>query len=221
MSLIVDVFIWINRFIVNIISKIGYVGIIILMALESMITPLPSELILPFAGYLALKGVFNIWIVILCGAIGSLIGSLISYYIGFYGGERLVRKIGKYFLLEVEDLEWTESWFKKKGEKTIFISRFIPIVRHLISIPAGIGKMNLKKFMIYTFTGAFLWSAILTYAGYYLGKNWEYVHDKTIIIAIVVIILIGALIFYFILKRIMRKRKKSKEASKKISKKKK
>lgn len=161
-----------GQVIARIIETLGYPGLAILMALESMIFPLPSELVMPFAGFLAIQGELNLWLIIFWSTIGSLFGSLLSYYIGYYGGNKLVLKLGKYLLLDISDLEKTEVWFKKRGEKTIFISRLIPVVRHLISVPAGIGRMHLRKFCLYTVLGATLWNGFLAYCGYLLGQNW-------------------------------------------------
>ena len=164
---------YIGQLAVKTIEFLGYPGITLLMILESMVVPLPSELVMPFAGFLAEKGKMNLWLIIFFSSLGSLLGSLISYYLGYYGGKRFVLKFGKYLLLNVTDLEKTERWFQKRGDKTIFFSRFIPVVRHLISIPAGIGKMNLKKFCLYTIAGATLWNSFLAYCGYALGENWN------------------------------------------------
>ena len=163
------------------------------MVLESMVVPIPSELVMPFAGFLISRGDFSFLFVIIASSLGSIVGSLISYYMGKYGGNRLVMKYGKYLLLDAEDLIKTEEWFNKRGEYTIFISRFIPVVRHLISIPAGIGNMNLKRFIIFTITGASLWNFILTYAGYLLGKNWGKIEQYTepFSIAVAVLLLLG------------------------------
>jgi len=126
--------------ITGIILKIGYLGILILMALESMIAPIPSELVMPFIGFLVAANKLSIALAILFSSLGTLMGSLISYYMGRSYGDKLIRKFGKYLLLEEAHLQWTEDFFRKNGEKTIFIGRFIPIVRHVISIPAGMGK---------------------------------------------------------------------------------
>lgn len=167
------IFDYIGQLAIKTIEFLGYPGITLLMILESMVVPLPSELVMPFAGFLAEKGKMNLWLIIFFSSLGSLLGSLISYYLGYYGGKRFVLKFGKYLLLNVTDLEKTERWFQKRGDKTIFFSRFIPVVRHLISIPAGIGKMNLKKFCLYTIAGATLWNSFLAYFGYALGENWN------------------------------------------------
>jgi membrane protein DedA with SNARE-associated domain len=160
-------------FCISIISSIGYFGVFLLMTMESMILPVPSELVMPFAGFLISSGQMNFWFVVLAATFGSLVGSLIGYYLGMYGGNRFVMKYGKYFLLNEEHLKTTEKWFSKQGELTIFVGRFIPVVRHFISIPAGIGKMNIKRFVFYSIAGAAIWNFLLTYVGFVLGKNWD------------------------------------------------
>lgn len=181
---------------VSVTSYLGYPGIFILMAAESMVIPLPSELIMPFAGFLASTGRFNFFLAIIASSCGSLFGSLISYWMGAYGGEKIVIRWGKYLLLDIEDLKRTERWFAKRGEITIFIGRFIPVVRHLISIPAGIGKMDLGKFSLYTILGATTWNTILLYFGYILGENWESIrkYSEYISLPVTLIILIAIVI---------------------------
>ncbi|NTW32816.1 MAG: DedA family protein, partial [Bacteroidetes bacterium] len=152
------------------IGSIGYAGIFILMVLESMVAPVPSEAVMPFAGMLISKGEFTFAGVLFFSTFGSIVGSVISYYIGYYGGRPLVDRFGKYLLLDHHHLDLTEKYFQKKGDITIFICRFIPVVRHLISIPAGMGKMNIIKFSVYTIIGAGIWNAFLTYVGIIL-KN--------------------------------------------------
>ena len=192
-------------FIVGIISGIGYLGIFILMALESMITPIPSELVMPFAGFLVSQGKLSLVAVILAGALGCLAGSLISYYIGYLGGRPFVLRVGRYLLLHESDLKWTEGFFRKHGEKTIFICRFIPAVRHVISIPAGVGRMDIKKFSAYTFAGSLVWVSILTYAGILLGDNWKQLYSFTEKFDIIVIVLALILIGIFVRRHIKRK----------------
>ncbi|MEK7238774.1 MAG: DedA family protein, partial [Nitrospirota bacterium] len=167
------------KYTTHLISTSGYLGVFLLMAAESTMVPLPSELVMPFAGYLAYTGEFNFVYVIFISGLGTVFGSLVSYYIGEYGGEPFLEKYGKYLLINKKDLEWTHKWFANHGEKTIFISRFIPVVRHLISIPAGIAEMNIKRFTIFTFLGGFLWNTFLAYLGYLLGQNWTLVHHYT------------------------------------------
>ena len=188
---------YIGQLAINIIQAMGYFGLVILMALESMVVPLPAELVMPFAGFLASQGKFSFLYVVIFSTLGSIIGSLISYYMGKYGGEPLVAKFGRYVFLDIHDLEKTKKWFQKRGEITIFISRFIPVVRHLISIPAGIGRMNIIKFSLYTIFGAGLWNAFLTYLGYILGENWESVRGYSEYISITVaVLLVIACVFF-------------------------
>lgn len=183
--------------ITSVISSIGYLGIAILMALESMLTPVPSEAVMPFVGYLVMQGKFLFLAAAIVSAIGCLVGGLISYCIGYYGGRPFVNKIGKYFLLDEHHLAWTENWFRKHGEKTIFFSRFIPIVRHFISIPAGTGKMSITKFSTYTLIGSFMWNSILMYAGIKLGENWDLIHKYSTKIDMVLIMIILAGLAYY------------------------
>lgn len=152
----------------------GYVSVFILMAMESMIFPVPSEAVLPPAGLLISQGKFTFAGVTIASTLGSIFGSLLSYWIGLYGGRPFINKFGKYFLLDTKALELSEKYFNKHGDLTIFICRFIPVVRHLISIPAGLGKMNILRFSIYTIAGAGLWNAILTWAGVKWGQaGWD------------------------------------------------
>jgi len=164
---------------------------------------------MPFAGYLIAQGNMSFfWVVALTG-IASLLGSLFSYGLGYYGGIPLVKKVGHYVLLDEERLKWTERWFRRYGDKTIFISRFIPVVRHLISLPAGLGKMNLSKFCIYTIIGATMWNTILVVAGYYLGKNYVLIHEYSRILDYIVVALLLAAFAYYAwhLVKILKKRK--------------
>jgi membrane protein DedA with SNARE-associated domain len=172
-----------------IIEKLGYLGAGFLMALESMVAPVPSELVMPFVGFLAAEEKFSIHGSVLATSIGSIIGSLISYYLGYLGGRPLVMKVGRYLLLNHEHLEWTERWFGKNGSWTVFVSRFIPVVRHLISIPAGLGRMRLAPFCVYTLVGATMWNTFLLLCGYKLKQNWTlvrtYSHELDMIVLFV------------------------------------
>ena len=198
-------------FAVNFIDQTGYASVTILMSLESMVAPVPSEAVMPFAGFLVESGRFTFAGVIFFSTLGSLIGSWLSYYIGSLGGRPLVERFGKYLLLDKHHLDLTERFFEKKGDATIFISRFIPIVRHLISIPAGIGKMKLWKFLLYTVAGAGLWNAFLTYVGYVLKTNWTEVMKYSHIIDLVVLGVLGLAAVYGAYKfyQAWQKRKKS------------
>lgn len=190
----------------------GYTGVMVLMTLESMVAPVPSEAVMPFAGFLIAEQKFTWEGVIFFSTLGSLIGSLLSYYMGYFGGRPVVERFGKYLLLDLHHLEWTEHFFNKYGEITIFISRFIPVVRHLISIPAGMGKMGLLSFSIYTLIGAGLWNAFLTYAGYLLRNNWTTVmqYHEGIDIAVAAILGIGAGYVFFRLYKQSKQQRSSK-----------
>ncbi len=185
----------------NIISTAGYAGVFFLMVLESMVAPVPSEAVMPFAGVLWFLGEMSFWPIVIFSTLGSIVGSLISYYAGLYGGRPLLQKYGKYVLLSEHDLTLTERFFEKYGDKTIFVSRFIPVVRHLISIPAGTGKMNVFKFILYTVLGAGMWNAFLIYAGYYLGNNWTEIRKYSEVIDIVLVAAIIALLGFYFYKR--------------------
>jgi len=162
------------------------------MALESACIPIPSEMIMPFAGFLVWQGQFSLWQVVLWGALGNLVGSIIAYIIGYYGGRPLVEKYGKYIFVSRRDLESADKWFLEYGQGAVFFSRLLPIIRTFISLPAGIAKMNFKKFCLYTFLGALLWSYFLAYAGLIMGENWEnlkiYFHKFDLVIGILIIL---------------------------------
>jgi membrane protein DedA with SNARE-associated domain len=181
-----------TNFIVSTISSMGYAGVAGLMAIESAAIPLPSEIIMPFAGYVASTGRFSVLGIALAGAIGSVIGSFITYEIGAVGGRKLVTKYGKYVLISNHDLELADKFFAKYGLFAALIGRVLPVVRTFISIPAGISKAKRIPFLFYSFVGSFVWSYILGYAGYKLGPAWlsfrEKAHwfDTTIIILIVI-----------------------------------
>ena len=150
---------------------LGYPGVIALMAMESSILPVPSELVMPPAGYWAAKGEMNFVVVVLCGILGSIIGALANYYGAQLIGRPLIQRYGKYVLLSEKNLERSERFFAQHGEISTLIGRLFPVIRHLISIPAGLHKMPLSKFILYTAVGAGVWCAILTYIGYFLGQH--------------------------------------------------
>lgn len=188
----------ITQIVTNFLEITGYIALVVLMAMESMIFPVPSEAVMPFAGFLVAEGKMSLILAILFSTLGTLIGSLASYAMGYYGGNRFVKHFGRYFLLDEEELMWTEHWFSKHGAKTIFISRFIPVVRHLISIPAGIGKMNLKKFIAYTILGGLIWNSFLLYMGVILQNNWTIIQQYSHPIDYVIIILFILAVIWFI-----------------------
>ncbi|OAM53345.1 alkaline phosphatase [Methylovorus sp. MM2] len=171
------------------ISTLGYGGIALLMAIESACIPLPSEIIMPFAGYLVFTGDLTLWGVALAGAVGCVIGSIPAYYLGAYGGRTLIEKYGKWVLISHHDLQFADKVFAKHGEVIIFIGRLLPVVRTFIAFPAGIARMNMPRFVIYTFTGSLIWCAALAYAGMKLGEHWKslevYFHEFHYVIAVV------------------------------------
>ncbi len=191
---------WIAETAVMLIGATGYPGVFFLMMLESMVFPVPSEAVMPFAGFLIVDGQFTFTGVIIASTLGSIVGSLLSYAIGFYGGKPFITRFGKYLLLNTHHLEVSQHFFDKNGQITILISRFIPIVRHLISIPAGFGKMNLLKFSVYTVIGAGLWNAFLAYVGFKLKSNWAEVMKYSHIIDLVVVGILGVLVLYYFYK---------------------
>lgn len=165
-------------FVVGTIDMIGYGGIFVLMLVESAGIPMPSEVIMPFSGFLVADGKMNFWAVTLLGTVGNLAGSLIAYWIGYRGGRPLIEKYGKYILISKHDLDLADRWFTNYGNATTFFGRVLPIVRTYISFPAGIARMNIWHFSFYTFIGALPWCAALTYAGIKMGDNWELIREK-------------------------------------------
>jgi membrane protein DedA with SNARE-associated domain len=162
-----------SAFIVATISTLGYGGVVLLMAIESACIPLPSEIIMPFAGYLVYKGQFNLWAVGVAGAVGCVVGSWVAYYVGLYGGRPLIEKYGRYVLLSRHDLDLADRWFARYGEVIVFASRLLPVVRTFIAFPAGVARMNMTRFTLYTFLGSLPWCIGLAYVGQVLGEQWD------------------------------------------------
>jgi membrane protein DedA with SNARE-associated domain len=165
------------NFIIALISSLGYVGVAIAMAIESACIPLPSEIIMPFSGFLVSTGHFNFWFVVLAAGIGGVAGSSVAYSVGYYGGEvavrSLIRKYGKFVLIHEYELDEAEEWFRSHGEAITFFTRLLPVIRTFISLPAGIAKMNFKTFATYAFMGTVIWCTVLAYVGLVLGENWN------------------------------------------------
>ena len=153
------------------VSTLGYPGIVLLMAIESSILPLPSELVMPPAGYLAAQGRMDPFLAVLAGTVGSILGALINYFLAIYVGEPVLRRFGKYVLISGKSLDRTEAYFNRHGEISTFVGRLLPVVRHLISIPAGMARMKLARFVFFTGLGAGTWCAVLTYIGWFIGKH--------------------------------------------------
>ncbi|MBU1706756.1 DedA family protein [bacterium] len=156
------------------ISSMGYLGIVFLMGIESACIPLPSEIIMPFSGYLVHTGVFNLWLVGLAGALGCVWGSIVAYYAGMWGGRPLIERYGKYVLISLHDLERADRLFQRYGEIIVFVSRLLPIVRTFISFPAGVSRMRFGKFILYTFVGSYPWCLGLAWVGQIMGENWRH-----------------------------------------------
>ena len=159
------------NWLITTIGAMGYTGIFLLMALESSIVPIPSEIIMPPAGYLVQQGEMNMALVILSGTLGSLCGAYLNYFAAHYLGRPFLLKYGRYVLITEEHFRRVEDYFASHGEISTFIGRLLPVIRHLISLPAGLAGMNHIKFSIYTLLGAFIWVSILTWIGYFLGQN--------------------------------------------------
>ena len=162
-----------STFIISVISAMGYGGIVLLMAIESACIPLPSEVIMPFSGYLVYTGRFGLFWVATFGAIGCNVGSLIAYYIGYYGGRPLVERYGSYIFLNKNELEWADRFFEKRGDWAVFIARLLPVVRTVIALPAGIARMKQVRFHVFTFLGSWPWCFFLAWIGERLGEKWH------------------------------------------------
>jgi membrane protein DedA with SNARE-associated domain len=210
-SFISDFFTAIANLILVTITTLGYGGLFIMMVLESMVFPAPSELIMPFAGFLAWQGTFNLIIVVVVSTAGSITGSLLSYYIGKRWGTKLVITYGKYVLINVDDLHKTERWFQQHGEITVLVMRLVPVVRHLISIVAGVAEMDVKKFCIYTIVGAAIWNTLLAYLGYYFGQNWHVITNYVEELSFVVLVLLAIGVAYFVFLHLKKRRSVGKE----------
>jgi len=187
----------IAQYLVDTIGSMGYLGIFLLMFLESTFFPFPSEIIMIPAGYLAYKGEMNLYMVVLVGILGSVAGALLNYYLAMYLGRKIILKYGKYFFIKEETLDKLDTFFAKHGEISTFTGRLIPGIRQLISLPAGLARMKLFKFSLYTSIGAAIWIVILVFVGYFVGSNQalitEYMKSVTLIALVSVVFII---IFY-------------------------
>lgn len=173
------------------ISSLGYSGVMLMMAIESACIPLPSEIIMPFSGYLVSRGMFSLWGVSLAGSFGCVLGSALAYWVGYYGGRPMVEKYGRYILITKHDLDVADAFFVKYGNAAVFFSRLLPVVRTFISLPAGISRMNFPKFSAYTFLGSLPFCYVLAYIGKKMGDNWDtlgvYFHRFDMIIGVAII----------------------------------
>lgn len=195
---------YLSQFVVNIISSLGYSGVFFAMAIESACIPLPSEIILPFTGYMVYMGHFSFWQATIAATLGNLLGALIAYYVGVRGGRPFLKRYGRYLFINEQELAWTERLFERHGEVTVFVGRILPVIRTFISLPAGIARMNALKMSTYTVIGAFLWSTMLIFLGQKLGENWgslkPYFHSADLVVGGILVLVI----IYVLWKRMYR-----------------
>lgn len=204
-----------QQFILHIIEQFGYFGVFFLILIENVFPPIPSEVILLFSGFFSSYTSLSVFYMILASTLGSFLGAIILYYIGkIFNKERLKKivngRFGKILFLKEKDIDKADEWFDNKGNKSVFFCRFVPIVRSLISIPAGMSEMPMGKFIIYTICGSMIWNTVLICLGYRLGSNWEYVLtilDKYQMLVIVILVII----FGYVIIKFYRKKRKSKK----------
>ena len=198
-----------TEWIAGVVAALGYPGIFLLMTVEGIITPIPSELILPFAGYLAAQGRFHPALVILVATIGSTLGSTVAYYIGYYAGRPIISRYGRFVGLGDDDLRWAEDWFRKYGAWGNLIGHAIPGVRSFISFPAGIGRMDIRWNVLFTAMGSAIWNTVLVVAGFVLLERWIVVAETTENVDLYVVVAAMAGIFGYIYWRKRRTRKRA------------
>jgi membrane protein DedA with SNARE-associated domain len=190
---------------VELVSTLGYPGIVLVMALENVFPPIPSEAVMPLAGYLTTTGRFNFYLTIFSGVLGSLLGALLLYYLGLVIGSRKIRRFladyGKYLMITTSELDASEQWFNRHGEKAVLFARVVPLVRSIISIPAGFIKMPLERFVLFSVVGITVWTVLETLVGVVLGRNWERfgVLMENADLFVVAVILI--LVIYFVFRK--------------------
>jgi len=187
-------------------DAIGWPGVVVMMAVESACIPLPSEIIMPLAGWFLIedRGRGEEWLLLagFCGALGNLIGSLAAYAVGAWGGRPLLLRFGRYVLISREEIERAEHWFARYGDRAVFISRVLPVVRTFISLPAGVARMNVWRFSVLSFVGSFPWSLGLAWAGFVLGENWERIRDWMRPADIPILVVLGALVAWYVYRRV-------------------
>jgi len=187
------------QFVLNAVHNMGYAGIVIMMALESSFVPFPSEVVVPPAGYLAAQGKMNIYLVVISGVTGSIIGALVNYYLAVFMGRALLVKYGRYLFMPVERLDKMENYFKVHGEITTFVGRLIPGVRQYISFPAGLARMNMPKFIFFTSLGAGIWVVILAILGYFVGNNIELIKSNLHPITIITLCVLTVIVILYVI----------------------
>ena len=200
-----EILVTLVHWIESVITQMGAWGVALLMAIESCNIPLPSEAILPFAGYLVTKGAFSIHTAAFFGAIGCVLGSIPSYYLGYFGGRKFIEKYGKYFLISHHDLEIADKWVDKYGDWSFFICRMLPVVRTFISLPAGILKARKRTFFLFTFVGSLIWSYLLVWIGVKMGENTEalkHIWHKFDAVIILACLILGGIYIYHHIKKL-------------------
>ncbi len=186
------------QFIVSTVGKMGYGGIVALMFLESSFFPFPSEVVIPPAAYLASKGEMNLYLVIICGTIGSLLGAIFNYYIALYLGRPFFLKYGRYFFITEKSINSAERFFEKHGHISTFVGRLLPGIRQYISLPAGIAKMNIFLFCLFTLIGAGIWVIVLALLGYFFGMHEDILKQKLHSVTILMILFVALIIFLYV-----------------------
>ncbi len=208
-----------QEFILSMMDKFGYLGVFALIAIENIFPPIPSEVILLFGGFMTTNTSLNIVFMIIAATLGSLLGAIVLYYIGkIFNKERLKRivsgKVGKVLRLKEKDIDKADEWFDNKGNITVFFCRFVPIVRSLISIPAGMSEMPMLKFLIYTIVGSAIWNTVLIVLGNRVGENWESIlgifdRYSHIVVIVLIIIFVGFLIWFYKFRKNSKKKTKA------------
>jgi membrane protein DedA with SNARE-associated domain len=187
------------------VATVGYPGLFLLVMVESTVVPVPSEIVLPFAGWLAADGKMSLPLVLVVNSAGALVGSGLSYWFGAAGGKRLLLRYGRFIFITPADIERTEAFFARRGRVTVLVARFVPVVRHIISIPAGVARMPLGAFLLQTFIGATVWGSFLVMLGYELGEKWESVAKQLkqadLAIGVVIVVAFVALAVRFVVRR--------------------
>ncbi|MGE5183564.1 MAG: DedA family protein [Acidobacteriota bacterium] len=193
------------HFVTGIVRNLGYPGLFLLITLESTLVPIPSELVMPFAGALAAKGEFSLPVILVINSSAAVFGSGLCYWLGAAGGKPLLLRYGKYIFVRRKDIERTEAWFARHGKATILIGRFLPVIRHIISVPAGIARMRLVPFFTQTFIGATIWGSVLITIGYELGARWDTVATQLkrvdLIVGVAIIVVLVAIAVRFVVRR--------------------
>jgi membrane protein DedA with SNARE-associated domain len=185
--------------VISVISGMGYGGVVLLMAIESACIPLPSEVIMPFAGYLVSTGRFSLQAVAIAGAIGCLLGSYVAYFVGATGGRQAFERYGRFVLISPHELEVADHFFARWGSATVFAARLLPVIRTFIAFPAGLSRMGLWRFSIYTLVGSYLWCLVLAFAGMKLGEHWRnlapYFHRFDNVIAVLLLVAVAVFLY--------------------------